>query len=228
MPARIEVLRRHPLLLLDGCHNPDGAKMLAATLTRADFEENLVGVLGVLADKDYKEMLSDLAPCFAKVYTVTPNCPRALSAEDLQKEARFHMDAEAADNVPDALRKAIDYADENNLAGVVVCGSLYLAAEARPLSSRRQKNNRLPHNSNKICTCEACIITIQAFLYAVGGDFIHPGPQPPTCCNSIKKGTTFHGQSNLHPGQRHPLPPTSAARSTTTPPNRCGGRSMRR
>ena len=133
MPARIEVLRRHPLLLLDGCHNPDGAKMLAATLTRDDFEENLVGVLGVLADKDYKDMLSDLAPCFAKVYTVTPNCPRALSAEELQKEARFHTDAEAADSVADAIRKAVDYADENNLAGVVVCGSLYLAAEARPL-----------------------------------------------------------------------------------------------
>ena len=133
MPARIEVLRRHPLLLLDGCHNPDGAKMLAATLTRADFEENLVGVLGVLADKDYKDMLSDLAPCFAKIYTVTPNCPRALSAEELQKEARFLTDAEAADSVADAIRKAVDYADENNLAGVVVCGSLYLAAEARPL-----------------------------------------------------------------------------------------------
>lgn len=133
MPARIEVLRRHPLLLLDGCHNPDGAKMLAATLTRADFEENLVGVLGVLADKDYKDMLSGLAPCFAKIYTVTPNCPRALSAEELQKEARFHTDAEAADSVGDAIRKAVDYADENNLAGVVVCGSLYLAAEARPL-----------------------------------------------------------------------------------------------
>ncbi len=133
MPARIEVLRRHPLLLLDGCHNPGRAKMLAATLTRADFEENLVGVLGVLADKDYKDMLSDLAPCFAKVYTVTPNCPRALSAEELQKEARFHTDAEVADSVADAIRKAVDYADENNLAGVVVCGSLYLAAEARPL-----------------------------------------------------------------------------------------------
>ena len=99
MPARIEVLRRHPLLLLDGCHNPDGAKMLAATLTRADFEENLVGVLGVLADKDYKDMLSDLAPCFAKIYTVTPNCPRALSAEELQKEARFHTAAEAAEHI---------------------------------------------------------------------------------------------------------------------------------
>ena len=90
-------------------------------------------MLGVLADKDYKDMLSDLGPCFAKVYTVTPNCPRALSAEELQKEARFHTDAEAADSVADAIRKAVDYADENNLAGVVVCGSLYLAAEARPL-----------------------------------------------------------------------------------------------
>ena len=86
-----------------------------------------------ITDKDYKDMLSDLAPCFAKIYTVTPNCPRALSAQKLQKEARFHTDAEAADSVADAIRKAVDYADENNLAGVVVCGSLYLAAEARPL-----------------------------------------------------------------------------------------------
>ena len=140
MPARIEVMRRHPLLLLDGCHNPDGAKVLAETLTKAEYEENLVGVLGMLADKDYKDMLSDLAPCFAKVFTVTPDCPRALSAEDLQKEARFHLDAEAAASVPEALRKALDYCEENNLAGVVVCGSLYLAAEARPLMLKEAKN----------------------------------------------------------------------------------------
>ena len=42
----------------------------------------------------------------------------------MQKEARFHTDAEAADSVADAIRKAVDYADENNLAGVVV-NSLY-------------------------------------------------------------------------------------------------------
>ena len=41
--------------------------------------------------------------------------------------------AEIASALADAIRKAVDYADENNLAGVVVCGSLYLAAEARPL-----------------------------------------------------------------------------------------------
>ena len=69
------MLRRHPLLLLDGCHNPDGAKMLAATLTRADFEENLVGVLGVLADKDYKDMLSDLAPALPRSTPSRPTAP---------------------------------------------------------------------------------------------------------------------------------------------------------
>ena len=132
MPARIEVLRRHPLLLLDGCHNPDGVQALADTLKAADFEDNLVGVVGMLQDKDHDTMLSELAPCFAKLYTVTPASPRALPAEELQKEARFYTDAEAVGSVPAALRKAVDYAEEQNLAGVVVCGSLYLAAEARP------------------------------------------------------------------------------------------------
>ena len=131
--ARFELLSEHPLFLADGAHNPQCTAALAESLDRFLPGKKVVFLTGVLADKDYKDMLSDLAPCFAKIYTVTPNCPRALSAEELQKEARFHTDAEAADSVASAIRKAVDYADENNLAGVVVCGSLYLAAEARPL-----------------------------------------------------------------------------------------------
>ena len=78
-------------------------------------------------------MLENLAPCFEKVFTVTPDSPRAMTAEELEEEAKYHMDAEAAPSVAKAIRLAVDYADENNLAGVVVCGSLYLAAQARPL-----------------------------------------------------------------------------------------------
>ena len=43
-------------------------------------------------------------------------------------------------SVPEALHKALDYCEENNLAGVVVCGSLYLAAEARPLMLKEAEN----------------------------------------------------------------------------------------
>ena len=46
------------------------------------------------------------------------------------------MDAEVGGTVRQAIRKAVDYADDHNLAGVVVCGSLYLAAEARPILLR--------------------------------------------------------------------------------------------
>lgn len=139
LPARIEVLRRRPLLLLDGCHNLDGARALAATLRDAGYEGNLVGVLGMLADKNHAAMLAELAPAFEKVFTATPACPRALPAEELQREARFHCDAQAAESVPAALRQAIQYADTHNLAGVVVCGSLYLASEARPYLLREAK-----------------------------------------------------------------------------------------
>ena len=140
MPARIEVIRRHPLLLLDGCHNPDGAAALAATLSEAGYEGNLVGVIGVLKDKDHGPMLEALSKTFDKVFTVTPDCPRAMTAEELEHAARFHLDAEAGGTVREAIRKAVDYADYHNLAGVVVCGSLYLAAEARPILLEEAEN----------------------------------------------------------------------------------------
>ncbi len=140
-PARIEVLRRRPLLLLDGCHNPDGAAALAETLTKAGYEGGLVGVMGVLADKNAEEMLKTLAPCFARLYTVTPASPRALPAADLQRLAAGHIEegAEAADSLPAAIRAAVRWADAHNLAGVAVCGSLYLAAAARPYLLKEAK-----------------------------------------------------------------------------------------
>lgn len=140
MPARIEILQRHPLLLLDGCHNADGTAALASTLSEAGYEGNLVGVIGLLRDKNHEKMLENLAPCFEKVYTVTLDNPRTMTAEDLQAEAKFHMDAEAEPDVAKAIRKAIRYSDDHNLAGVVVCGSLYLAAQARPLLLQLAEN----------------------------------------------------------------------------------------
>ena len=102
-------------------------------MKEAGYDGNLVAVRGLLKDKAHSKMLENLAPCFEKVFTVTPDSPRAMTAEELEEEAKYHMDAEAAPSVAKAIRLAVDYADENNLAGVVVCGSLYLAAQARPL-----------------------------------------------------------------------------------------------
>lgn len=89
--------------------------------------------MGVLADKNHRAMLRAMAPVTEKMFCVTPACPRALPAEELQKEAKFLLDAETVPTVKQAIRRALDYCEDRHLPGVVVCGSLYLAAEARPM-----------------------------------------------------------------------------------------------
>ncbi len=126
-PARIECLSHEPLILLDGCHNPDGAQALADTLQAAGCKE-LVAVMGVLADKSVGPMLESLEPCFKTVYTVTPNCPRAMSAAELARLAGEHFgSAVACDTLEQALQAASAHGD------FAVCGSLYLASQARPM-----------------------------------------------------------------------------------------------
>ena len=130
LPARIEVLARHPFLILDGSHNEDGGKALAATLEEAGFEEeSLIGVVGMMRDKNVDAFLESMSHLFAKVYTVTPENPRAMTAQELADVAKFHLEA-----IPcESLQQAIKLARAEQSEGVVVCGSLYLAAEARPL-----------------------------------------------------------------------------------------------
>lgn len=129
-PARIEVLRSEPLVLLDGSHNPAGAAALAATLKAQKLPQKPVAVLGVLADKAVAEMLRALGDCFSTIYAVTPDCPRAMSAEALAELAARELPevpAYPCADLDEALNTALGLPQ-----GAVVCGSLYLAAQARP------------------------------------------------------------------------------------------------
>ena len=73
-------------MILDGCHNPAGAKALAGVL-RTHTKKKPAAVLGVL-DKAAAQILEALAPCFDTIYTVTPPCPRAMEAQELAELAR--------------------------------------------------------------------------------------------------------------------------------------------
>lgn len=132
LPARVELLRREPLVLLDGCHNPDGAAALAGVL-REEKAAGLTAVIGMLGDKKVEESLENLSGCFARVYTVSPGCPRALPAGELARLAGRHFPwVRPCRSLPEAVGCAL--AEERDL---VVCGSLYLAAEARGLLLER-------------------------------------------------------------------------------------------
>lgn len=128
-PARIEVLQRRPLVILDGMHNPDGARALADVL-RAGRVQGLTAVMGVLQGKGEAEMLRALSPHLARVYAVQPPSPRALPAGQLAAAARQVCGQVSVwQDVPLAVQDALRTCQ----GGVLICGSLYLAAQVRPM-----------------------------------------------------------------------------------------------
>lgn len=130
-PARLEVLCDHPVILLDGAHNPGGAAALADAVRKYLPGENIVAVMGMLADKDVHTAISAFAGLFGHVITLTPNNPRAMPAEALAEQWReFCPNVQACSNIDQAIENAVQLAGENG--AVVICGSLYLAADVRP------------------------------------------------------------------------------------------------
>ena len=92
-------------------------------------------MLGVLADKAAAEMLRALGDSFSTIYAVTPDCPRAMSADELAELASKELPEVSVYPCAD-LGQALDTA-LGLPQGAVVCGSLYLAAQARPMLLER-------------------------------------------------------------------------------------------
>jgi dihydrofolate synthase/folylpolyglutamate synthase len=131
-PGRLEVVSRQPLVLLDGAHNPAGARALATALLEEFVVDRRILVVACLADKDLRGILEGLAPATGQLIVTTNRSPRAAPAERLRKEAEaLGLRAEVAPDVASAARRAIDEAGETE--AVVVTGSLYTVGEAREL-----------------------------------------------------------------------------------------------
>ena len=148
-PGRLEIIRRSPTIVLDAAHNPHGAQALVEALEDSFTFSPLIGVVGVMADKDYEEMLSILEPRLAHIVCTRNSSDRALPAHALAEVARgiFGIDrvSEAA-SLADAIDEAAALAEAGGVfgeslgsGGVLVTGSVIMAGEARAmLKSRRE------------------------------------------------------------------------------------------
>ncbi len=126
-PARIEVLSHNPLIILDGGHNTDGVTALLNVLK----ENNITGLTAVwasLSDKEPEKIIRMMSPYVDTLYTVPLFGARALTAQQLADMARpYFRNVYSAQSV----ESAIDMAMQNMGSGLLVFGSLYLAADAR-------------------------------------------------------------------------------------------------
>jgi dihydrofolate synthase/folylpolyglutamate synthase len=76
-PGRFEVLGHGPWTVLDGAHNPAGARALAVTLRDYFGAVPVTFVVGVLADKDHRGILAELVPLAGRLVLTRPGSPRA-------------------------------------------------------------------------------------------------------------------------------------------------------
>ena len=130
-PGRFQVLAGSPTVILDGAHNPGGARALAASL-RAYFPGRPVAfVLGISADKDLAGILSPLLPLAERVVFTAANSPRAADPESLRELAR-HLGPLPGERLAVAARPADALArlrQESPHALVCAAGSLFLLGE---------------------------------------------------------------------------------------------------
>lgn len=88
-PARMEVLRKSPLLLYDGGHNPNGITALVTSLKRYKKDTKWTVIFAAMRDKDITPSLKLLSPLCERMFcTTVQNNPRALSSNDLCEKAK--------------------------------------------------------------------------------------------------------------------------------------------
>lgn len=123
-------------IVVDGGHNPQGARALADSLAEVFPGRRSVFVIGVLEDKDYPRMLEDVLPLGSAFVCVTPDNPRALPAHKLARAIRWTgqdllgcsacVNPVVARDFEDAIRRARELAGPDGL--ICAFGSLYSVA----------------------------------------------------------------------------------------------------
>lgn len=134
VPGRMEVLRRRPLVVVDGAHNPAGAAALGHALDEAfGTDADRILVVGMLKGRDPVEVLTGLGAGRARhVLACAPDSPRAMAAEEVAAAARaLGAPAEVAGSVAEAVARALAAAGPEDQ--VVITGSLYVVGAARGL-----------------------------------------------------------------------------------------------
>ena len=126
--ARMEIISRSPVIMLDGGHNPECAAALENVLVRFAGDKSITVLIGMMADKDTKDYLAAILPhCKTAVFT-KPSNPRAEDETELLREGKcFCRDVVSVKDPKDAYKKARSLVKNGDM--LLVCGSFYLLSD---------------------------------------------------------------------------------------------------
>jgi dihydrofolate synthase/folylpolyglutamate synthase len=123
--ARFEVISNDPLVIFDGAHNPEGIAAAVESIRLYFGKERVYVLTGVLRDKDYNIIASDISKVASRAFTLTPDNPRALSAEEYAEVLKEKgVEATPYPDIESALSAAREQARRDGVP-LICMGSLY-------------------------------------------------------------------------------------------------------
>ena len=129
--GRLEVIQNSPIVLLDGAHNPAGARALKNALKMFEYKE-LYLVFGCSEEKDIKSLVLELAPLAKKMIITQADIRRAAEPKMILKQMEdYDLETEIIIPVQAAVKSALSQAQNDDL--ICVCGSLFIVGEAREM-----------------------------------------------------------------------------------------------
>ena len=154
--GRMEIVNEKPFFMIDGAHNSHGVSALAKSLKEFYPGEKFHFIMGVMADKDYEEMIEVLLPLAIDFVTVTPESNRALQSKDLAEcIQRKGIHARYVENMEEIICPLLPTGDVTKIskqngethvclagsfAKTVAFGSLYFIGE---IEAMLEKNNKI-------------------------------------------------------------------------------------
>lgn len=129
-PGRFEILKKDPLVIVDGAHNAHGAAALVRSLEALLPGKSFCFIMGVMADKDFDTMIRYTAPLAGRFIAECPAAyERSLSSSQLKERIQKHFSGPVSteEDVSSALREALKEPD----LPIVVFGSLYQIADLK-------------------------------------------------------------------------------------------------
>ena len=125
LSGRFELIHKNPYIIIDGAHNYAGSNALAEALENYFPDKDIIIVLGMLKDKEYKKCIARLAPLAKKLILTKPNNPKALEPSLVYDYAKqFCKEVQIQPDRFEAVKEAL----EDNL-NICICGSFYLISQ---------------------------------------------------------------------------------------------------
>ena len=123
--ARFEIINNAPTVIFDGAHNPEGIAAAVKSIKHYFGEERVTVITGMMRDKDYRAVAKSLSEVTDRAFTLTPDNPRALSAEDFAKVlSEYGISATPTDSIESALALGMEEAKKKGVP-LFSLGSLY-------------------------------------------------------------------------------------------------------